>query len=32
MGVMVGGYVQVDETPIDYVEPGYGRARQPSAI
>lgn len=27
-GVMAGGYVQVDETPIDYLEPGYGRARQ----
>jgi hypothetical protein len=25
---MAGGYVQVDETPIDYLEPGYGRARQ----
>jgi hypothetical protein len=23
-----GGYVQVDETPINYLEPGYGRARQ----
>ena len=27
-GVMAGGYVQVDETPIRYLEPGYGRARQ----
>lgn len=27
-GVMAGGYVQVDETPIDYLEPGHGRARQ----
>jgi len=27
-GVMAGGYVQVDETPINYLEPGYGRARQ----
>lgn len=27
-GVMAGGYVQVDETPIDYLEPGAGRARQ----
>lgn len=25
-GVMVGGYVQVDETPINYLEPGAGRA------
>ena len=24
-GVMAGGYVQVDETPIDYLEPGAGR-------
>ncbi len=27
-GVLAGGYVQVDETPVDYLEPGYGRARQ----
>ena len=27
-GVMAGGYVQVDETPINYLEPGHGRARQ----
>lgn len=27
-GVLGGGYVQVDETPIRYLEPGYGRARQ----
>jgi hypothetical protein len=27
-GVMAGGYVQVDETPIDYLEPGYGRTKQ----
>ena len=27
-GVLAGGYVQVDETPIRYLEPGYGRARQ----
>jgi transposase len=27
-GVLGGGYVQVDETPIQYLEPGYGRARQ----
>jgi transposase len=25
-GVLAGGYVQVDETPIDYLEPGAGRA------
>jgi transposase len=27
-GVMAGGYVQVDETPVNYLEPGHGRARQ----
>jgi len=27
-GVMAGGYVQVDETPIRYLEPGHGRTRQ----
>ena len=27
-GVMAGGYVQVDETPVDYLEPGNGKARQ----
>jgi transposase len=27
-GVMGGGYVQVDETPVDYLEPGHGQARQ----
>lgn len=27
-GVMGGGYVQVDETPVDYLEPGNGKARQ----
>lgn len=27
-GVLAGGYVQVDETPIRFLEPGYGRARQ----
>ena len=27
-GVLAGGYVQVDETPIRYLEPGYGKARQ----
>lgn len=25
-GVMAGGYVQLDETPINYLEPGAGRA------
>ena len=25
-GVMAGGYVQVDETPIDYLDPGRGQA------
>ena len=27
-GVMAGGYVQVDETPIDYLEPGHGQTKQ----
>jgi transposase len=27
-GVMAGGYVQVDETPIKYLDPGHGRTRQ----
>jgi transposase len=27
-GVMAGGYVQVDETPIDCLEPGHGRTKQ----
>jgi hypothetical protein len=27
-GVMAGGYVQVDETPVDYLDPGHGRTRQ----
>jgi transposase len=27
-GVMAGGYVQVDETPINYLDPGHGRTRQ----
>jgi len=26
--VMAGGYVQVDETPIDYLEPGNGKSKQ----
>jgi transposase len=27
-GVMAGGYVQVDETPVNYLEPGNGKTRQ----
>jgi transposase len=27
-GVMAGGYVQVDETPIEYLEPGNGKTKQ----
>ncbi|NJM13764.1 MAG: IS66 family transposase [Synechococcaceae cyanobacterium SM1_2_3] len=27
-GVMGGGYVQVDETPIEYLEPGNGKTKQ----
>ena len=27
-GVMAGGYVQIDETPIEYLEPGHGQTRQ----
>jgi transposase len=27
-GVMAGGYIQVDETPIEYLEPGNGKTRQ----
>ena len=27
-GVLAGGYVQVDETPIAYLEPGHGKTRQ----
>lgn len=27
-GVMAGGYVQVDETPIRYLEPGNGKTKQ----
>jgi len=27
-GVMAGGYVQVDETPVRYLAPGHGRAKQ----
>jgi transposase len=27
-GVLAGGYVQVDETPVQYLEPGHGKTRQ----
>jgi len=27
-GVLAGGYVQVDETPVNYLEPGHGRTKQ----
>lgn len=27
-GVMAGGYVQVDETPIEYLEPGHGKTKR----
>ncbi len=27
-GVLAGGYVQVDETPINYLEPGNGKTKQ----
>ena len=27
-GVLAGGYVQIDETPIDYLDPGRGRTAQ----
>jgi transposase len=27
-GVLAGGYMQVDETPIDYLEPGKGKTKQ----
>lgn len=27
-GVLAGGYVQVDETPVDYLDPGRGRTGQ----
>ena len=27
-GVMAGGYVQIDETPIDYLDPGKGQTGQ----
>jgi transposase len=27
-GMMGGGYVQLDKTPVAYLEPGYGQTRQ----
>ena len=27
-GVLAGGYVQVDETPVEYLAPGHGQTRQ----
>lgn len=27
-GVLSGGYVQIDETPVDYLDPGRGKAAQ----
>jgi transposase len=27
-GVLAGGYVQIDETPIQYLEPGHGKTKQ----
>jgi transposase len=27
-GVLAGGYVQIDETPVQYLEPGYGKTKQ----
>ena len=27
-GVMAGGYVQIDETPVEYLEPGNGKTKQ----
>jgi transposase len=27
-GVLAGRYVQIDETPIEYLEPGYGKTKQ----
>jgi transposase len=26
--VLAGGYVQIDETPVQYLEPGYGKTKQ----
>jgi transposase len=27
-GVMAGGYIQIDETPIEYLDPGNGKTKQ----
>jgi transposase len=27
-GVLADGYVQIDETPVDYLEPGHGKTKQ----
>ncbi len=27
-GVLAGGYVQMDETPIEYLAPGHGQTKQ----
>jgi transposase len=27
-GVLAGGYVQIDETPVEYLEPGCGKTKQ----
>lgn len=27
-GVMAGGYIQLDETPVEYLDPGHGKTRQ----
>jgi hypothetical protein len=27
-GVLAGGYVQIDETPVKYLEPGFGKTKQ----
>jgi transposase len=27
-GVLAGGYVQIDETPVQYLEPGHGQTKQ----
>jgi transposase len=28
IGVLAGAYVQMDETPVEYLEPGYGKTKQ----
>jgi transposase len=27
-GVLAGGYAQIDETPVNYLEPGYGKTKR----